>query len=501
MPLTRRSFLQNAAIGSAALALTPKLRSAAPAAPRRPNLLFLMTDQHRADTMPHAGNKVVKAPCLAALAEKSFVFSGTYCCQPVCTPSRGSIFTGLMPHNHHSIDCDINLRKEIPTIAECLPEEYATGFFGKWHLGNELIAQHGFREWISCEDLIHRDYVASSEDLKLRSSYHQFLIKNGFPPDVTDGLDGARLFSFGMQATMAPKFTRAWYLGREAERFLRQRRDGQPFVLTVSIPEPHPPTWGPWNDRHDPDEVPTGPAFGRPIGEGASRLHRRTADRFRLDGYDGHSMDDLAGLRRVRANYYGLVSMVDDALGRVLKALEDSGQADNTIVVYTSDHGDMLGDHGMMGKLVLYEESVRVPLMIHVPWLSNDRVNFDGPFSQVNLMPTLLELMGRDAPAGLDGRSVAQALRKPASWRRQDAVVEWNDWSDRDIDCRSLVTSDGWKLNAYRNDHPELFDLNTDPNELIDLARDPASGGRLRRMAGRLHAWQSDHRDAMPLAV
>lgn len=501
MNLTRRKFVQNVAVGSAAFALASRLRGAdhGPVT-KRPNLLFIMTDQHRSDVMPHAGNTVIQAPNLAALAKKSFVFSDAYCTEPVCTPSRGSIFTGLMPHNHRSIVCDISLSAEFKSIAEYMPPEYATAYMGKWHLGDELVAQHGFKEWISVEDLIHRDNNTKPEYLKLRSSYHQFLLRNGFPPDTTDPIDNARLFSFGMQATMSPQYSRARFLGSEAERFLRERRDGQPFVLALSIPEPHPPIWGPYNDRYQPGQIPTGPSFGKPVGEDAARLHRRIGERFRTNGYDGHSMDDLDGLRRVAANYYGLITLADEAIGGVLRALEESGQAENTIVVFTADHGEMLGEHAMMGKLVMYEGAVRVPLMIHVPWLSNGQLTLKGPISLVDLTPTLLELMGREIPAVLDGRSRAGALREPGTWRAENIVVEWNDFSDRRTDCRSLVTTDGWKLNTYRDDHPECFNLNLDPHEMNNLARDPGTRDRMRQLYDSARDWQGRHRDLMPLA-
>jgi arylsulfatase A-like enzyme len=472
----------------------------AAAAPRRPNLLFIWADQHRADTLPHAGNAVIKAPHLDALSRRSFVFRNAYCCQPVCTPSRGTIMTGLQPHHHGAVFCDVHLRDDTRTIAEYLPADYLTAYFGKWHLGNELDAQHGFREWITIEDVIERDHFSNPEDLKKRSSYFQFLVRNGFPPDVTDPLDQARLFSFGRAAIMDQRFTKSAFLAGEAERFLRERRDGRPFMLSVSMLEPHPPTFGPWNDRYDPETVPTGPAFGKPIGPDASRLHRRIAERFRTYGYDDHPIDSLPDLRRIRANYYGLVSMVDHSVGRILRALEDSGQADHTIVVYTSDHGDMMGDHAIMGKLVFYEQSVRIPLIIHVPWLSRDRVMLDGPLSQVDLMSTLLDLMGAGAPGGVDGQSRAGALRDPSTWRPENIVVEWYDYSDRGCDGRSVVSVDGWKLNLYRDDRPELYDLNTD-TESRNVAREPGNRDRIRRMSEWLRDWQGRHGDPMTLTV
>ena len=470
-----------------------------PAPVQNPNLLFIWADQHRGDTMPHAGNTVIKAPHLDALARESFVFRNAYCCQPVCTPSRGTIMTGLYPHNHRAVACDIHLPAQVLTIAERVSGDYLTAYFGKWHLGNELNPQHGFREWITIEDIIERSHFSNPEDLKRRSSYHHFLVKNGFPTDTVDPLDGGAVFSFGREGVMDEKFTKCSFLAGEAERFLRQRRDGRPFLLSVSMLEPHPPTFGPWNDRYTPEQMPGGPAFGQPIGPGASRLHQRIAERFRKFGYDGHDIDDLDGLRRIKANYYGLISMVDHACGRILRALKESGQAENTIVVYTSDHGEMMGDLRMMGKLVMYEPSVHIPLIVHVPWLQRRQTKFDGPFSQVDLMATILDLLGHPVEDKIDGQSRAGALRDPATWRPDNAVVEWHDYSDRGCDCRSIVAVDGWKANFYRDDQPELYNLRNDPAEMRNVAVELANRDRLRRLFDWTREWQARHGDEMAL--
>ena len=163
----------------------------------------------------------------------------------------------------------------------------------------------------------------------------------------------------------------------------------------------------------------TGPAFNVPVGSGASRLHRETYAAFRKKGYKNHPIDTDDDFRRLKANYYGLITMVDNAYGRILRALEASGQADNTIIVYTSDHGEMLGDHGLMQKGVFYEEAATVPLAIHVPWLSRDRVDFNGPFSQIDLVPTLLDLMGQAVPGRPRRRIAGRAcLADPATLAR-----------------------------------------------------------------------------------
>lgn len=515
MSVSRRKFIRTAAIGSASLGVAPKSRAIDPSAapqiltrtalskrPRHPNLLLLWVDQHRGDVLPSAGNRALKAPTLERLGQQSFCFSRAFCAQPVCTPSRATIMTGLLPHNHGSVANNIRLDPRHKCIAEYVPSDYATGYFGKWHLGDEIRPQHGFREWRSIEDGIYRQFYTNEADLKLRSSYHYYLLNAGFPPDTKEeDPSDVPLFSRTMAASMAEQYTKVNHLANEAVDFLDARRDGQPFLLSVNTLEPHSPTYGPLNELHDPADMPAGPAFGVPVGSGASRLHQSHRDAIAKKGYKNHPIGTDAAWRRLRANYYGLVSMVDRAYGRILQALEQSGQADNTIVVYTSDHGDMLGDHGLMGKGVFYEQATHIPLMIHVPWLSRSQVRLNQPINLVDLAPTLLDLMGAGAPSGIDGVSRAAALADPSGWAPEDVVIEWHEKENTGLSGRSLRGADDWKLNLYQGDAPELYDLNSDPGELRNVARDPKHGDRIRRMADEIIAYQRRHGDPMKLQV
>ncbi|MGH8021741.1 MAG: sulfatase family protein, partial [Opitutaceae bacterium] len=355
---------------------------------RSPNILLLWTDQQRNDTLPCHGNDVIQAPALRRLGEESFVFRRAYCTQPVCTPSRASILTGQWPHRHGCVANNIPLSADIRTLAEMLPDDYERAYHGKWHLGSELTAQHGFTDWRSIEDGIYRDYYTRREDHQRRSDYHHFLIRNGFPPDSV-AKDGAELFSRSFAAAMAEQFTKASFLAGEAGRFLRARpRADRPFLLSVNFLEPHPPNFGPLNALHDPHTVPTGPAFAQSPTH-ASRHVRRFWQEIQDKGYKRHPLRHADDWRRFRANYYGLVTLVDRALGRILAALDESGMADNTIVVFTSDHGEMCGDHALAQKGFFNEESTRVPLMIRVPQLARRQVMLDGPISLVDLVPTL----------------------------------------------------------------------------------------------------------------
>ena len=145
---------------------------------KRPNILFIFTDQQRADTMACYGNSMIDTPNLNTLSSQSFVFENGYVSSPICTPSRSTIMTGLWPHTNGCFTNNIPLDDSVKTIADMLPADYKTAYYGKWHLGNEVIRQHGFDEWISIEDL-YREYYTDPEYYSVFSDYHHFLLDNG----------------------------------------------------------------------------------------------------------------------------------------------------------------------------------------------------------------------------------------------------------------------------------------------------------------------------------
>lgn len=448
--------------------------------------------------MPCAGNKIVRAPHLARLAAESFYFKHTYCTQPLCTPSRGCVMTGLWPHHHGAFGNDHPLRSDARTLAEYLTPDYVTAYFGKWHLGNEIVPQRGFRQWRSIEDC-YREFYSPGIDRNQRSDYHHFLLKRGYPPDQADPLGGPPVFSRTLAAALPAPLTKSAFLADEAEHFLAERKGGEPFFLSVNLLEPHPPTYGPFNDAYDPATVPVDGAFCRPVEADASRHHRRRCELVAREGYKNHPLNTEADWRRVRANYYGLVTLVDQAIGRILAALEASGEAENTIVVYTSDHGDMLGDHALMQKGVFYEQATRVPLLIRVPWLSRGPTVVNAPFSHIDLAPTLLDLMGRGAGGGMDGTSWADALREPGGIQERAVVVVWNDAKHPGEAGRCLVTPDRWKCTFYHDDVPTLYDLSSDPEEVRNLGHAPEHRTRINGYASQVRAWQASVGDTLSL--
>jgi choline-sulfatase len=227
---------------------------------------------------------------------------------------------------------------------------------------------------------------------------------------------------------------------------------------------------------------------------------------------DGEDLTTEAGARQTRAKYLGNVTLVDRAVGDILAALDDSGRAEDTVVVFTSDHGDQMGDHGLFEKCVMYEESVKVPLVVRVPWLAQVPRWVAGPISQIDLVPTLLDLLGQSPAPELPGRSRAGVLAGTENLDDNHVVIEWNgtEWRPprpfarglppEAFDAvrgpwRTLRAPDGFKLNLSPVDQCELYDLNADPFEEHNLFDDPAQGGRVREMSARLRRWQEETGD------
>ena len=477
----------------------------------RPNILFIFTDQQRADTMACYGNELIDTPNLNALADQSFVFDNAYVSSPICTPSRSTIMTGTWPHTNGCAKNNSPLHPSIPTIADLLPDDYHTAYFGKWHLGNEVIHRHGFGEWVSIEDY-YRAYYADSGYLDVLSDHHRFLIDRGVEPDAESR--GAAVFSRELAASLPEELTKATFLSNRAAEFIRTNRD-QPFALYVNFLEPHPPYDGPLNEMYDPTSIPVSPTFMKdpPPNAGDIALMRSKASLL------GHGMGSaIAGpynesyWRELIARYWGNVTLMDRALGRILGALDEAGVVDRTIVVFTSEHGDQMGDHNIIGKAVFYEQSIRVPHLMRVPWLTIEQTRIQGRYSHIDTVPTLLDLVDAPIPSHLQGQSRLPVLRSEHSLDGSDVVIDWTGFAVAPMDGfpeldriqntqhRVLISDDGWKLIVSQDMRGELYDLNSDPFEETNLFDEPQSLPRIKDMRERLERWQSENGDTLDLS-
>ena len=471
---------------------------------RRPNLLFIYTDEQRHDTMAAYGNALIETPNLNRFAETATVFDEAYVTQPVCTPSRSTILTGLWPHANGCTANNVPLGPETKCLPEMLAEgDYRCAHHGKWHLGDEIWAQHGFEEWRAIEDM-YRPYYGSGRPRDELSHYQKWLRdEQGLKPE------GADFFNRGAVSKLPEEHSKPAYLAREACRFLRENRDNS-FVLYVNFLEPHMPFNGPRDGQYDRARVPlpanfeSFPSDAQPLKARARHLQFR--ERFRSE----------ADWRDLIARYWGLCSQVDSHVGTILGALDELGLSDDTVVVFTSDHGDMMGSHQLLTKTFMYQESVRVPLMVRLPGQHDGR-RVSGPVSQIDLVPTLLDLMGQPLPEHLQGKSLRRSVEGEQSRLEYDVFIEWHGdegcgpdaavpgKSPEEVEAafrdpvRTIIAPDGWRFSCSPLGEHELYNLSEDPGETTNLA----AGGRhlslMRELRGRIAAWQERKGDAVAL--
>jgi len=474
----------------------------------RPNLLFIFTDEQRADTMAAYGNGVIQTPNLNRLAEQSTVFERCYVTQSVCTPSRSSIMTGLYPHTNGCTRNNVPLPADVACLPEMLPAgRWVAGYHGKWHLGDEIYAQHGFDDWVSIEDG-YSAYYAPGRDPSDRSDYHHWLTSQGIRP-----VKGSR-FGRGQAARLPEHLGKPAFLAQTASRFIRENRE-RPFVLYVNFLEPHMPFYGPRDDQYDPAAVTLPGNFNCPPTEDQPLKTRLYRQAYWEKGHSGMPLKTEADWRRMIANYWGLCSLVDTHAGTILATLDDCGLMDRTIIVYTSDHGDMMGSHRLLAKCTQFEEAVRVPLLVRLPGQASGR-RVREPVSQIDLAPTLVDLLGCPAPPQLQGGSLRAALEGGGA-RGDGVFIEWNGANTGCLTgeapaggaaglpaaltdpVRTVVAADGWKFNCSTVGEHELYDLSADPLEMRNLARHDAQKKRMGDLRDRIARWQQRTGDKVEL--
>jgi arylsulfatase A-like enzyme len=492
MRQSRRTFLKAAGFST----LSTVLFHSCIVKKQKPNLLFLWTDQQRFDTMAVYGNKIIKVPHLNNLAEKSIVFKRAYISQPVCTPSRSTVMTGLWPHQNGCTANNIPLKRETKCFPELIDDpDYTSAYMGKWHLGDEICAQHGFDEWTAIEDGYTKHYSKDC-DKNDRSPYHHFLVEKGYGPDTNNNS-----FSRGFAARRPIEHCKPSFLENNAREFIERNKDN-PFMLYVNFLEPHTPFWGPLNDLHSPEEVGVPKNADDPLEENEP-LRYKLSQKYFEKNYG----TDKKRWAKINAIYHGLVSQVDRAVGGILQKLDELGLHENTIIVYTSDHGEMMGSHGMFAKQYMYEESARVPWLMQVPGKHSGQVVMEKPVSHIDLVPTLLDYMGHANKAtNLPGKSLVPFIN--GETKEDDYVfVEWNpnvlhvqidtklatkeeiEWISQEYQ-RSVISPDGWKLCLSDRDKHQLFNLNDDPLETINLYDSGKHKDIIKKLTEKIHNWQ-----------
>ena len=451
----------------------------------KPNILLVMADQLTISALPVYGNTVVKAPHISRLAGQGVVFDSAYCNFPICAPSRFSMLSGRLPHSIAAYDNGAEFPAAIPTLAHYLGAlGYRTILCGKMHfIGPDQL--HGYEERLTT-DIYPADFGWTPDWLK-------------GPSYRPTGVSMRPVLEAGpcIRSMQIDYDDEVEYHGLQKLYDLARAPEQRPFFMTLSFTHPHPPfvTAKEHWDRYREDEIDmpdVAPIALDELDEHSRWLYYAHAQNI----YDVTDRD----VRNARHAYYGMVSYIDDKVGRIMKTLEETGLSENTLVVFAVDHGEMLGERGMWFKQTFFEPSVRVPLIFSMPSrFAPSRVGTH--VSLVDLLPTFMDFAAapgeRQAAGPLDGKSLLPLLTAQGASANGpgDARTVVSEYSSEGVCAASrMVRSGPWKYIYTRGLAPLLFNLESDPRELSNLAGAPECAAireELHDMA--VQGWDPEH--------
>lgn len=435
--IKRRDFLKTGIIGVTSLIAGTNWEGCAPAIinRNRPNFLFIITDQQSLNTVSAAGCQYVKTPHMDRLFRNGFSFELSYCTNPLCSPSRSSIFTGRMPSETGVIGNEIPIRPDIPNIGQWLSQEgYETVYTGKWHLPQS----------------------------------HQRTVP-GFRC-IPTGINGQG--NVGDAAT-----------SRACQGYLLNRKNTSQFFLVASFLQPHD-----INDFYHTyrfrGEFPY-PEIEEELPPLPDNFNYYSDEPAMLKDYQRPSYSEEMW-RFYLWNYFRQIEMVDAEIGRVLQALDDSDKAENTIIVFTSDHGEGMAGHQRIGKNFLYEESVKVPLIISWPGkIKRNHQDTSHLVSGLDLISTFCDYAGIKPPPKVLGRSLKQLI--------EGKQVEWHDFlAAETLKIGRMIRTRDYKYVSYRGDSVEqFFSMKNDPGETKNLAINSEYASELKDHRELLKDWEA----------
>lgn len=479
------------------------------------NILFITADQWRGECLSALGHEMVKTPNLDALAADGVMFKRHYANAVPCGPSRASLHTGMYLQNHRSgtngtpLDArHTNWAKEAAKLG------YDPVLFGYTDTSQDPREEDPESPWL----MTYEGPLPGIRPVCMMGTWPtpwtDWLAANGYEvpkdiryaygerapgPEYEDGADVPRPLVYPSHADDTS------FLTNRLMDFIAEST--KPFIAHLSILRPHPPFVAPepFNAMYDPQAV---PGFTRKeTHEAEGEQHPWLQHQLGRKLYRAPAVEKK--LRRMKAVYYGLMSEVDEALGRVFAFLKESGRWDNTLIVFTSDHGEQMGDHWLLGKCGYFDASYRIPLIIRDPRKAADAARgstVDLFTENVDIMPTMLDLIGAEIPVQCDGASLRPFLegRAPATWRREAHwEYDFRDPADDSAEKRLNLTLHQCTMNIIRDEKfkyvhftklpPLLFDLEKDPDEFTNVANDPAYTSVMLDYAQRLLSWRMNH--------
>jgi arylsulfatase A-like enzyme len=435
-----------------------------------PNIVFILIDDLRWDELGCVGHPYIKSPNIDRIAKEGALFRNAFMTTPLCSPSRASFLTGKYAHTHgitDNVDRAAASHRLVTFPALLYRAGYETAFIGKWHMGNDDTPRPGFDRWVSFKGQGTYLNPEINEDGKM-------VRRRGYTTDILNGY---------------------------AVEFIRQRHD-KPFLVYLAHKAIHPEVTqnndGSVNlqdaERFIPAErhqnayagvsIPRRPSYGRPP-EGKPALQRQIGNLPPLGPRTVTPDDAILGRQRT-------LLAIDEGVGGILKALNETGQLDNTIIVFTSDNGYFYGEHGLsVERRLAYEESIRLPLLVRYPRVVKAGTVKDEMALNIDLAPTLLSLAGVPVPDDMQGRSLVPLLKgEPVAWRKSFLIEYYSDTVFPRILQMGYkaVRTGSWKYIHYLEltGMDELYDLKEDPYEMHNLINAPSASGSLSQLKTEL---------------
>ena len=471
----------------------------------QPNIIMILCDELRADALGCYGNSIVQTPNIDSLATDGTRFSQCFVTQPTCTPSRASILTGCYPSALRSRMVGCHTPDDPRFLPRVLSDQgYRSASIGKLHLVPQAAEPDIVARRLASDEATYYGF----QEVDLVNGHGSRCFGNRYSawlreavPDLETRLANVRPYESGINCwrwNLPERAHSSHYVADRAIEFLESATEG-PFFLHISFPDPHYPFTVPdaWARLYEPADMPPPiPAITESVD--MPELHERAYRGARARSSDGQRPrdhvigtppHDYAALatedwQQVKALYYGMVSLVDHSVGRIIEAVDRLGRRDDTVILFLSDHGDYLGDHGMYGKGLPYESALRTPLIARGPGIAAG-LTIDSVESTLDIAPTLLDMADVAEPEGVQGCSLKPLLRGADMPRASVALVE-NDDDFAALRMRSICTPQ-WRLTYYLNQEwGELIDRKQDPQEMRNLWNDPAHTAVKQRLLTQL---------------
>jgi arylsulfatase len=464
--------------------------------PEPTNVLFIFCDQLRWDCLGAAGNPVIQTPHLDRLCARGVRFTHAYSTAPLCVPARAQVITGQPPWATGVWGLSDRVLPTHPTFIQTLSDAgYFTGAVGKMHFrptggGGSLREPHGLQQMVLSEESVPTYDLSDLED-----DYRRYLIEQGYAHlQYTHGRRSPAYSREGYQAQVSElpleHFDTTW-TGRETLRMLEEHGN-QPFFIWSSFVKPHFPCELPsdWPCPYRPEDIPLrGSYTATPDIDGETFTFMREAARAATSS----GWLEESTLRNFAAYYYGNVTLIDQQVGAMLDLLDERGLSDNTLVVFSSDHGECMGERGQMGKATFHDDSCRVPMIVAGPQVQDPGRVDSRAVTLDDLCPTFLDLVGAPPPELALGESVLPLLTDAGRPGRQAVYGLLGGAYHFETDhIHCFVQRDGWKyMYQFRGAAEKLFHMDTDPLEMTDLA--PQELQRCAQMRTALARWLQEH--------